>query len=136
MTLGLDAGTTCCGSGEMAKPEPNLVEVNRLMSGEPGAASQTVDVEYALAALRAENARLRDCANCGFGYQGCGLHLAGSAIGQVCRSHGSPVPRFLRSIEAVHAPHAALISDRWCELIPRIADRTSQRPPGGESKTK
>jgi hypothetical protein len=36
----------------MPKTEPNVVEVNRLISGEPGPASQTVDVEYALAALR------------------------------------------------------------------------------------
>jgi hypothetical protein len=48
----------------MAKAEPDLTEVNRLIMDEPGqgSASKTVDVEYALAVLRSEHDRLKDCA--------------------------------------------------------------------------
>lgn len=45
------------------REQPNLDEVNRLIRGEQlgsEAVSKTVDVEYALAALRAENTRLRE----------------------------------------------------------------------------
>jgi predicted RNase H-like nuclease (RuvC/YqgF family) len=49
----------------MAKAEPNLAEVNRLAyepSSTPNTATRTIDVEHALAVLRSENARLKDCA--------------------------------------------------------------------------
>lgn len=36
--------------------------MNKLIRGEPGAAPKTVDVEYALSALRSENAHLKGCA--------------------------------------------------------------------------
>jgi predicted nucleic acid-binding Zn-ribbon protein len=43
------------------KEAPDLDEVNRLIKGEPGSSSvSTVDIEYALAALRSENVRLRE----------------------------------------------------------------------------
>jgi len=47
----------------MAKAEPNLAEVNRLIGAEPdpGTISKTIDVEHALAVLRSENAWLKDC---------------------------------------------------------------------------
>jgi predicted RNase H-like nuclease (RuvC/YqgF family) len=44
----------------MAKAEPNPAEVNRLVRGEPGPETETVDVKYALSALRSENARLKE----------------------------------------------------------------------------
>jgi hypothetical protein len=46
----------------MAKAEPNLVEVNRLIRAEHDRSTVTIDVEYALAALRSENARLKETA--------------------------------------------------------------------------
>ena len=44
-----------------AAPEPDLVEVNRLIRAEPGpgTVNKTIDVEHALAVLRAENDHLR-----------------------------------------------------------------------------
>jgi len=45
----------------MTKAEPNLATVNRLIRSElPADTVDTIDVEHALAVLRAENARLRD----------------------------------------------------------------------------
>ncbi len=45
----------------MAKAEPDIVEVNRLIKGEPGPGTvKTIDVENALAVLRAKNARLKE----------------------------------------------------------------------------
>jgi hypothetical protein len=46
----------------MAKAEPDLAEVNRLIRAEPNpnAVSRTIDVEHALAVLRSENARLKE----------------------------------------------------------------------------
>jgi predicted RNase H-like nuclease (RuvC/YqgF family) len=46
----------------MAKTEPNLAEVNRLIRGEADQSVETIDVKHALAVLRSENARLKDCA--------------------------------------------------------------------------
>jgi hypothetical protein len=42
----------------------DLAEINQLVRAEPapGVVSQTVNVEHALAILRSENARLKDCA--------------------------------------------------------------------------
>lgn len=45
----------------MAKAQPNVAEVNRLIKGEPSPDTvSTIDVEHALAVLRSENARLKD----------------------------------------------------------------------------
>lgn len=43
-------------------PAPDLIEVNRLIRTElgPGTVSKTIDVEHALAVLRAENTQLRE----------------------------------------------------------------------------
>jgi hypothetical protein len=46
----------------MAKAEPDLAEVNRLLRGEPGTANKTVD--------RSENARLKDCTRPSLPYSG------------------------------------------------------------------
>jgi cell division septum initiation protein DivIVA len=48
-------------SNAMAKTEPNLAEVNRLVRAEHDPSTVTIDVEHALAVLRSENARLKDC---------------------------------------------------------------------------
>ena len=48
----------------MAKAEPDLVKVNRLVRGDPDAdaVGKTIDAEYALSVLRSENARLKEAA--------------------------------------------------------------------------
>jgi predicted RNase H-like nuclease (RuvC/YqgF family) len=48
----------------MAKAEPDLAEVNRLIRGDIVPAPNTVSktIEHALAVLRSENAWLKDCA--------------------------------------------------------------------------
>jgi hypothetical protein len=48
----------------MAKAEPNLAEVNKLISvgPDPDTVSETIDVKYALSVLRSENASLKDSA--------------------------------------------------------------------------
>jgi formylmethanofuran dehydrogenase subunit E len=45
-----------------AKAEPDLAEVNRLIRAEHDRSAVTIDVEYALAALRSENTRLKETA--------------------------------------------------------------------------
>ena len=44
----------------MAKAEPNVAEVNKLISGTDSETVSEVDVKYALAVLRQENARLKE----------------------------------------------------------------------------